>query len=716
MHTPYRKVAWACSLAFTLTLLSSLSAHADLSGLIGYWPFEEGSGTIAADVTNTNNGTLVGGVAWIASPLGTYGLSFDGGNDYVNVGDPDSGVLDFSETQSFSFGAWIKPSIINNTGRRFISKVGADNIGFDIGVWSGCQGVFVDLSDGTMELSTDSIAIPVPVNEWSFVMAVVNRADSTLHVYANAVEAATTWDIYGLLSLSNATPLNFGRASGNSAKSFAGVIDGVRFYNRALSGADVQELLASMQTSLSFLIQPTNQTVEWSKPVTFNATFNGTPPYFYQWYSNSVAIPEATNSSYTIASATLGMNGSSYSIWISNTLPSSITSTGATLTVLQDITRPTLSGAVSRYPNEVVATFSEPVSASSAETTSNYTITNGAGQTVAITAAVLKPDGRAVALTPSLPLAEGADYVLVVSGVQDVASPPNTILPGSTGVFRLNTLVGYWAFDEGGGTTAADQSAFANNGTLINGPTWVDGRVVGKALSFDGANDYVSVGDPVSGALDFDATQSFSYGAWIKPAVLDTTGRRFISKRNSADAGYEFMVIARPGYGLVAELGDGTLAPSTYDAGIKLPLNVGQWYQVMTVVDRSASEMRLYLDGYLRGTVSISNLASLEISEPLEFGRPSGTSAKLFSGIIDEVRMYSRVLTDSEIRALAEVPEFLPPTVSGGQIQLKWLRTGQLEWAPAVGGPWTAITPAPTSPYSESLVPGENRFYRLVRP
>jgi hypothetical protein len=53
-------------------------------------------------------------------------------------------------------------------------------------------------------------------------------------------------------------------------------------------------------------------------------------------------------------------------------------------------------------------------------------------------------------------------------------------------------LVGYWPFDEGGGTIAKDYSGNGNNGTLVNNPTWTTGKV-GGALSFDGANDYVRV-------------------------------------------------------------------------------------------------------------------------------------------------------------------------------------------------------------------------------
>ena len=58
-------------------------------------------------------------------------------------------------------------------------------------------------------------------------------------------------------------------------------------------------------------------------------------------------------------------------------------------------------------------------------------------------------------------------------------------------------LIGSWKFDEGVGDTAADSSGNNNLGALVGSPTWVDGRL-GKALSFDGVDDYVEIGDKKS--------------------------------------------------------------------------------------------------------------------------------------------------------------------------------------------------------------------------
>lgn len=58
-------------------------------------------------------------------------------------------------------------------------------------------------------------------------------------------------------------------------------------------------------------------------------------------------------------------------------------------------------------------------------------------------------------------------------------------------------------------------------------------------------------------------------------------------------------------------------------------------------------------------------------------------------------------------------PRFLPLALTGGQVRLDWTGNGRLESAPAVTGPWTPITPAPTPPYTEAVAEGATRFYRL---
>jgi len=60
-------------------------------------------------------------------------------------------------------------------------------------------------------------------------------------------------------------------------------------------------------------------------------------------------------------------------------------------------------------------------------------------------------------------------------------------------------------------------------------------------------------------------------------------------------------------------------------------------------------------------------------------------------------------------------PQFLPTVISNNEVRLNWTGGGALEWAPTVLGPWTPVTPAPVLTYSEAIVSGTNRFYRLTK-
>jgi hypothetical protein len=78
----------------------------------------------------------------------------------------------------------------------------------------------------------------------------------------------------------------------------------------------------------------------------------------------------------------------------------------------------------------------------------------------------------------------------------------------------------------GSGTTAVDSSGNGNTGNLLNTPTWTtDGRF-GKAINFDGVDDFVSVPDHTT----LDLTQSFTLSAWLNPSIAQTNFRAAVVK------------------------------------------------------------------------------------------------------------------------------------------------------------------------------------------
>ena len=195
-------------------------------------------------------------------------------------------------------------------------------------------------------------------------------------------------------------------------------------------------------------------------------------------------------------------------------------------------------------------------------------------------------------------------------------------------------IVSYWTFDDG---TATD-TVGNNNGTLVNNPTVVSGKV-GNALYFDGVDDYVEV----LGSTDLDIAGDMTIAMWIKPVSLPTsTNIGFIAKRalsggsarwhfglNNDISGYNF-------YNSVAEF-----------QSSKRPSN-NNWSFIVMVLD-SGVDIKYFTNATLVDTVAGAYMGS-SLGEPLTIAR-SGVDP-LYKGIMDEVVIFNRVLNSSEIQQL----------------------------------------------------------------
>src|SRR5205807_2012333 len=98
-----------------------------------------------------------------------------------------------------------------------------------------------------------------------------------------------------------------GGAPGQNISSFAGKIDEISLYNRALSAAEVQDIFASgtngkcnVPVGPAIVSQPANQTVNVGGSATFTVGASGSPPLSYQWLHQGTNLPAATTSSLTI--------------------------------------------------------------------------------------------------------------------------------------------------------------------------------------------------------------------------------------------------------------------------------------------------------------------------------------------------------------------------------------------------------------------------------
>jgi hypothetical protein len=204
------------------------------SGLVGYWKFDETSGTTAADSSgNGNTGTLTNGPAWTTGGMNNGALTFNGTSQYVSV--PDASNL---RGNNYTITAWVYFNSLVSATYDIVVK-GYANSGdksyemFEdssgqLGFWSNGTGVFS--AGGNMN-----------AGEWYFIAA--TRSGSTATIYMDGVQMNQSTSFSATTSY-DTTPVVIGAFSQNNGtigNYLTGIVDDARIYNRALSAAEVTQ-------------------------------------------------------------------------------------------------------------------------------------------------------------------------------------------------------------------------------------------------------------------------------------------------------------------------------------------------------------------------------------------------------------------------------------------------------------------------------------------
>ena len=223
--------------------------------------------------------------------------------------------------------------------------------------------------------------------------------------------------------------------------------------------------------------------------------------------------------------------------------------------------------------------------------------------------------------------------------------------------------IGWWKLDDGAGTMAADSSGNGITGVLTAGITWTAGKL-GGAIDVDGASEHdIDLGQPAI----LDLVGSMTLSAWVNPSAFHLGD------------GFDDTIFARSGFvqGLSGWALKGTedCGPETWAieitggqsperCSVTAPAT-GIWYHVAGVYDAAA----LTLDVYVNGVLDDGPYAfGVDVVPPAQMP-PSGIDAQIgngdpdtgstggangFTGLIDDVRIYDRVLTAQEIATLAQ--------------------------------------------------------------
>lgn len=209
-------------------------------------------------------------------------------------------------------------------------------------------------------------------------------------------------------------------------------------------------------------------------------------------------------------------------------------------------------------------------------------------------------------------------------------------------------LVGWWRFDDGAGTRVRDFSGNGNNGTVNGEMLWVPGKY-NTAGQFNGINTSVVIGDVLdvgTGSMtvvcEFNTT-SYTYdsvhgGALVNKKMTNTP----------LDVGY---YIHYNQGGIKVRLSDGV--GSLDMESLRRNLGDGKNHQVCVIFDRSSGYASIYIDGILDSQTSIETITGdVDSGTTLSIGSMGTFSRCQFNGIIDNVIMYNRTLSDTEIKQL----------------------------------------------------------------
>ena len=220
-------------------------------------------------------------------------------------------------------------------------------------------------------------------------------------------------------------------------------------------------------------------------------------------------------------------------------------------------------------------------------------------------------------------------------------------------ITSTSNLVGWWQFDEGTGTAAADSSGNNNPATFPNGVSWAAGDI-GDAVSANGTTQFGSIP-----AIDLTATQAITWAAWINRIYGSGTGALIedSSNFNASTTGFGFFPDDNLDCGMPNTMMTGVNGNVGYTLSCYAQPTSGVWHHIAAVYDKSqpgTNAISLYIDGVLQTPLrqmrTSTNTNAFGANPIYLFSR--GGASNFSAGNIDDLRLYKTALTVAQIQQI----------------------------------------------------------------
>ena len=221
------------TLAFLITFSSIIIGQAE-QDLVGYWPFDEGTGKETADASgNGHDGSFVGNPDWVEGKFGKA-LKFDGQSSYVLIPHAD----DISPTEEITFAAWFKPDVTINPANNDYRLMSKNNDIFLLFNYEqlGNLGFLIKDSGNTNHVVHSTIN-EWTAGEWYHVAGTYDGKE--LKIYINGELDATA----AYAGAAGTSGLDMWVGADDLTTYFDGAVDEVRLYNATLSDADIKRIM-----------------------------------------------------------------------------------------------------------------------------------------------------------------------------------------------------------------------------------------------------------------------------------------------------------------------------------------------------------------------------------------------------------------------------------------------------------------------------------------